>query len=66
MSTVLNGKIFPEDKRPPDGRVCAGTRTACARSNLVIQFHKGTDIALARGPYRTTTPRRYDPGRIVD
>jgi alkylation response protein AidB-like acyl-CoA dehydrogenase len=46
--------------RPPDGRVCAGTRMACARGDLVIQFRKGTDIALsctsARGPCRTTTP----------
>jgi hypothetical protein len=38
MSTVLNGKIIPEARSPPDGRVCAGTRMACARGDVVIQF----------------------------
>jgi hypothetical protein len=66
MSTVLNGKIIPEEQRPPDGRVCAGTRMACARGDLVIQFHKGTDIALSCTSARACTAlqRRYDPGRI--
>jgi hypothetical protein len=59
MSTVLNAEVISED----DARRMVAYAQAqgwLARGDLVIQFHKGTDIALsctsARGPCRTTTP----------